>query len=114
MKVNLPLFKDGKMKDVVTYHSWQWDTATFCWSGWDYQHLVSYIFHSLQGLLDDLAQSLGKNATLSDVLQMFDKHYGVIMMFDALSKEPYSLKQRLGEKVAEFGVHLLQQVQILQ
>ena len=45
---------------------------------------------------------------------MLDKHYGVIMMFDALSKELYSLRQGLSEKIAVFGVHLSQQVQILQ
>ena len=55
-----------------------------------------------------------KDATLSDILQKLDKHYGVVMMFDTLSKELYSLKQELGENVAEFGVHLSQQVQILQ
>ena len=36
------------------------------------------------------------------------------MTFDVLSKELYSLKQGLGDNVAEFGVHLSQQVQILQ
>ena len=35
------------------------------------------------------------------------------MTFHALNKEPYSLKHELGGNVAEFGVHLLQQVQIL-
>ena len=29
MKVNLPIFKDEKSKDVVAYHSWQWDVAIF-------------------------------------------------------------------------------------
>ena len=86
----------------------------FCWSGWDDQHLLPYIFCSLQGFLGNLARSLGKDATLNDILQMLDKHYGVIMMFDALSKELYSLKQGLNENVAEFRVCLLQQVQILQ
>ena len=102
------------MKDAVTYCSWWWDTATFHWSGWDDQHLLLYVFCSLQGFPGDLAQSLGKDATLSDILQMLDKHYGVIMTFDTLSKELYSLKQALGETVAEFGVHLSQEVQILQ
>ena len=36
------------------------------------------------------------------------------MIFDALSKELYSLKQGLSENVAKFRVCLLQQVQILQ
>ena len=37
-----------------------------------------------------------------------------MMTFDALSKELCSLKQRMGENVAKFRVHLSQQVQILQ
>ena len=37
-----------------------------------------------------------------------------MLTFDALSKELYSLKQGMGENVAEFGMHLSQQVQILQ
>ena len=36
------------------------------------------------------------------------------MTFEVLSKELYSIKQGSGENVAEFGVHLSQQVQILQ
>ena len=72
------------------------------------------VFQSLQGFPEDLARSLGKDATLSNVLQMLDEHYGIIMMFDILSKELYSLKQGSGENKAEFGVYLSQQVQILQ
>ena len=45
---------------------------------------------------------------------MLDEHCGVMMTFNALSKELYSLKQGLGENVAEFGMQLSQQVQILQ
>ena len=45
---------------------------------------------------------------------MLDEHYGIMMTFNALSKELYSIKQGMGENMAEFGVHLLQQVQILQ
>ena len=45
---------------------------------------------------------------------MLDEHYGVMMTFDALSKELYSLKQGMGENVAVFRVCLSQQVQILQ
>ena len=36
------------------------------------------------------------------------------MMFDGVSKELYSLKQGLSKDIAQFRVHLLQQVQILQ
>ena len=51
---------------------------------------------------------------MNDILQMLDEHYGMVMTFDALSKELYSLKQGSGENMAKFGVHLSQQVQILQ
>ena len=60
--------------------------------GWDKQHLLSYVFQLSQGFPGDLARSLSKNATLTDVLQMLDKYYGMVMMFDVLSKELYSLK----------------------
>ena len=86
----------------------------FCHSSWDDCHLLPYVFRSLQGFLGDLARTLGEDATLGNVLQMLDKHYGVMMTFNALSKELYSLKQEKRENVAEFGVHLSQQVQILQ
>ena len=59
-------------------------------------------------------RSLDKDATLGNVLQMLDKHYGIVMTFDTLSKELYSLKQGTGENMAEFRVHLSQQIQILQ
>ena len=45
---------------------------------------------------------------------MLDEHYGMLMTFDTLSKELYSLKQGTGENVAKFKECLLQQVQILQ
>ena len=61
-----------------------------------------YVFRSLQGFPGDLASSLGEDATLGNVLWMLDEHYGVMMTFDALSKELYSLKQGTGENVAEF------------
>ena len=76
--------------------------------------MLPYIFHLLQGFLGDLARHLGKDATLNDVLQMLDKDYSVVMMFDTLSKELYSLKQGSSENIAEFRIHLLKQVQILQ
>ena len=66
------------------------------------------------GFLGVLARSLGEDATLTVILQTLDEHYGVVMMFNTLSKEIYSLKQGSGEDVAEFGVYLSQQVQILQ
>ena len=113
VKVHLLIFKDEKIKDPVTYCSWQWDVAIFCCLGWDDQHLLLYIFQSLKGFSGELARSLGKDATPTNVLQMMDEHYGMVMMFIALSKELYSFKQGSRENVAEFGVCLLQQVQIL-
>ena len=96
VKVNLPIFKDERTKDAVTYHTWQWDVAIFCHSGWDDRYLLPYIFWSLQGFLGNLARSLGKDATLSNTLQMLDKHYVILMLFDTLSRELYSHEQDQG------------------
>ena len=68
----------------------------------------------MQVFQGDLARSLGKDTTLNDVLWVLDEHYGMVMTFDTLSKELYSLKQGSGENVAKFRVHLSWQVQILQ
>ena len=92
MKVNLLIFKDEKTKDTVTSCSWQWNIGIFHHLGWDDQHLLPYVFWSLQGFPGDLARSLGRDATLNDILQMLDEYYGVMMTFSALSKELYSLK----------------------
>ena len=61
-------------------------------------------FRSLQGFLVDLARSLDEDATLTNILQTLDEHYDMVMMFDTLSKELYSLKQTPGENVAELRV----------
>ena len=86
------------------------DMAIFHCSGWDDRDLLPYVFRSLQGFPGDLARSLGKDTTLTNVLWALNEHYGVVMTFDALSKELYSLKQTSRENVAEFKVHLSQQV----
>ena len=64
--------------------------------------------------MGNLARSLGEDITLNDVLQILDEHYGVTTMFNTLSNDLYSLKQGSSENMAEFGVCLLQQIQILQ
>ena len=92
---------EEKTKDAVTCCSWWWDIAIFCHLGWDDQHLLPYVFQSLQGFLGDLARSLGEEATLNDILQKLDEYYGVVMMFDTLSKALYSLKQGSGENMAK-------------
>ena len=92
VKVSLPTFKDEKAKDTVTYCSWWWDMSMFCCSGLDNCHLLPYVFRSLQSFPGDLVRSLGEDATLCNVLQMLDEHYGVMITFDALCKELYSLK----------------------
>ena len=51
---------------------------------------------------------------MNDILQMLHEHYGMVMIFDALSKELYSLKKISRENVTEFRVCLSQQVWILQ
>ena len=89
-------FKDEKTKDAVTYHLWRSDVTIFCCSGWDDQHLLPYVIQSLLGFPRDLARSLGDDATLIDTLQTLDECYGIVMMFDTLSKELYLLKQDSG------------------
>ena len=84
----------------------------FSCSGWDDSQLLPYAFMSLQGLMGDLLRSLGKDATMGNVLEMLDQHYGVMMTFDALSKGALFPQAGNGENVAKFRICLSQKVQI--
>ena len=72
------------------------------------------MYHSLQGFPEELAQSLGEDATLQEVLRMLDEHYGVVMTIDALNKELYMLCQGYQVDVSTYGVQLAQHVKIIQ
>ena len=49
-------------------------------------------------------RSLGKDVTLDNVLWTLDKHYGIVMTFNALSKELYSLEKGMGENMTELRI----------
>ena len=70
---------------------------------------MQYMFWSLQVFPGDITKSLGEDSTFY-LLLILGEHYGMVMMFDTLSKEDYSLKQRSGENAAEFRMCLLQKV----
>ena len=93
VKLNLPTFKDEKAKDTVTYGihgigmcpcstALVGMTATCC-------PLSLGLCKDIQ---EDIARSLGEDATLGNVLQMLDEHYGVVITFNASSKKLFSLK----------------------
>ena len=111
--VNLLIFEDEKTKDAVTYHSWEWDVAIFCCLGWNDQYLQPCL-PVIAGVPGRPARSLGEDATLSDILLKLDEHYGIVMMFNALSTELHSLQQGSGENVAQFRVCFSHHDQILQ
>ena len=56
VKVNFQILKDEKTKDAVPYCSWQLDVTFFCHSGWNDQHLLSYVFQLSHSFLGDLAR----------------------------------------------------------
>ena len=81
VKVNLLIFKDEKTKDTVTYHSWQWwDIGIFCHClGWDMANTCCHMFLGhYKGSLETLPGVQVKKATLTNILQMLDEHYGMV------------------------------------
>ena len=52
VKVNLPIFKDEKTNDAVAYCPLLVGCSYFCCLGWNSQHLLPYVFQSLQGSED--------------------------------------------------------------
>ena len=106
MKINLPIFKDEQSKEILTYCTWQWDVVIPRRSGCGDQAVLPHMYQSLKGFPGELAQSLGKDATLQEVLQVLDDHYGVVMTFNALHKELYMLLQGYQEGMSEYGIQL--------
>ena len=104
MKVNLPVSKEQQSKDTLMYCTWHCDVAIHRRSECEDQTLLLHMYQSLRGFPKELAQSLGEDATLQEVLQMLDEHYRVVMMFDALNKELYMLHQGYQEGMSEYGV----------
>ena len=72
------------------------------------------MYQSLQGFPEELAQSLGTDATLQEVMQMLDEHYGVVMTFNALNKQLYMLHQGYQEGMSKYDVWLAWHVWIIQ
>ena len=112
-KVNLLIFKDEDQRySDLPFMVVGWSCFQPLGLGWP--TLVAIPLLVMTGVSWRPCQEFRQVATLTDVLQMLDEHYSIVMMFNTLSKELYSHKQDSGENVAEFRVCLSQQVQILQ
>ena len=87
IKIHLPMFKGGEGREAVSYHTWCFDVVAYQQAGCADRDLLPLIYQSLQGYPGDLVHSIGKEATLDDMLYYLDEHYGNFMTFDLLSWE---------------------------
>ena len=113
VKVNLLIFmeeKDQECSDVpflAVGHSY------FPLLGLGWPTLVAVCPLVITGVPWRSCQEFRQGCYLNQHLVVLDKYYGMVMTFDTLSKELYSIKQGSRGNVAMFRVCLLQQVQIL-
>ena len=91
MKMNLPVFKDEDMKDILTYQSWHWDLMLYHHTGCQDHTLLLYAIPSQQGSLGELVRSLGTDITLNDVLTVLDENYNNVKALDSLNPELFQL-----------------------
>ena len=87
MKINLPVFKDEDVKDVVTYQSWRWDLTMHQHVGCRDCILLLYAIWSLQGYPGESVQCSSMDITLDDVLTILDEHYNNVKVLDILNQE---------------------------
>ena len=113
MKINLPIYKDEDVKDVVTYQSWRWDLTVYLHAGYRDYTLLPYAIRSLQGYPGEQVWSSGTDITLDDVLTILDGHYNNVKALDALNQELFQMQMADKETVSDWGVCLSRHLQIL-
>ena len=113
MNINLPVFKDEDVKDVVTYQCWRWDLTVYQHVGCRDHTLLPYAIWSLQGYPGELVWSSGMDITLDDALTILDEHYNNVKAFNALNQELFQLRMADKETVLDWGVCLSRHLQVL-
>ena len=111
-KVLLPKYSgDGtRSSDGVSYFTWRHAVEnlqrTYADDANSRIRLRQHVEQSLQGPAADLACSVGENATLDDLLAVFDGYYENAESLEQLQAQLHSLVQRDGENVTNFAVRI--------
>ena len=105
MKINLPVFKDEDMKDVVISQSWHWNLMVMVYqqAGCQDCTLLPCAICSLQGYPGELVRSPGTDITLDDILAILDEHYNNVKALDVLTQELFQLQMGEKEMVTDCG-----------
>lgn len=104
----LPLFSgNDPSKGEVTYSQWKYEVE--CLSAeqsWPDSILLHSVRRSLRGMAADVLRHLGKDASVSDVLESFEITFGSVSSPEQLVEDFYVARQAQGESVAEWGCRL--------
>jgi len=113
-KLRLPTFKDENVSTGVSYRQWRHDVKVAQQAGWPDAALLPEIHFSLSGTPGELARTLDPTtATVAQVLQLLDKHYGGVKSLDLLEAQMATLKQEKKESAADFATRLCHHLAVL-
>ena len=105
-KMKIPSFNGISTGNGCSYRLWR--SAIFRWKRANYSddQILAEAFSTLKGEPAELVQDLGEDATLDEMMEVLDGHYGNVLDYDALNSELYTMKQAFSESVTAFGVRV--------
>ena len=104
-KIEIPKYSGdtntkGDSKEV-SYEAWRYDVTMFR-EDYSDSSLLPVVVRSLTGIPGDLARNEGKGLTLTELLGLLDRYYGVVEDVDALMQDLYTATQGKHESVVNF------------
>ena len=102
--LTLPLFRDSKKEDAITYVDWCWQVQALIDHGIPVRRVQDLVMEALEGppKSDALAEYNQGDKSLKDILGVLDKVYGGQTSYIALQSELCNMQQAYGESAKAF------------
>ena len=102
--LTLPLFRDSKKEDAITYMDWCWQVQALIDRGILARRVRDLVMEALEGppKSDALAEYNQGDKSLKEILGVLDKVYGGQTSYIALQSELCNMQQAYGESAKAF------------
>ena len=102
--LTLPLFRDSKKEDAITYVDWCWQVQALIDRRIPVRRVHDLVMEALEGppKSDALAEYNQGDKSLRDILGVLDKVYGGQTSYIALQSELCNMQQAYGESAKAF------------
>ena len=102
--LTLPLFRDSKKEDAITYVDWHWQVQALIDRGIPARQMRDLVMEALEGppKSDALSEYNQGDKSVHDILSVLDKVYGSETSYIALQSELCNMQQAYGETARAF------------